>query len=254
MEQANQHQAARLLAAADSDAIRIISHSRTSGDLDGGDLATLVTYTNEIEAVETPNDKLIIETEKYGIDLELKYARDGRAYLTSETGKSLSELQALSNQERGNLVEDHIVPDLMKDRGYEKADGFEKDGSNEIGIDYIGYDEEANQYVLVEAKFTSQFEDENIGTGILDEGYGYKQMSDDWIRNALDAMVEEGIIDPELANKVRTDVLSEDKEVKKVLTVVKNTEEDGRTITSNLASKSLNFDHVDIVQIGRVIE
>lgn len=67
-------------------------------------------------------------------------------------------------------------------------------------------------------------------------------------------MERKGIVDPATAGKIERDLLSDDRNVKKILTVVKNTDRDGRTITRNLASEKLDFNHVDVIQIGEIIK
>lgn len=65
-------------------------------------------------------------------------------------------------------------------------------------------------------------------------------------------MENRGIIDPETAKSIEAQLLKNDQEVKKILMVVKNNKV-GQTITSNLANQNLEFDYVDIIQIGEVV-
>lgn len=242
--------ALRLLADAESDGVEIVSYFERSADLDSSNLRTLVRNTDTIDGVERTDGGLTVETEAHNIDVDTAFKRDGEQYLRDEGGVGNRDLADLSNQERGDIVEDEIAPMLMEERGYETVAGFDKEASNEIGIDYIARDPETDQYVLVEAKFTSQFDGQNIGSGILDEGYGFKQMSGEWLEEAIERMEEKNIITPALTDELQAAI--DTGQTQKSLVVVKNTEKGGRTIRPSL--EELEFDNVDIIQIGEVVQ
>lgn len=77
-------------------------------------------------------------------------------------------------------------------------------------------------------------------------------MSDTWIRDRIDLMREEGLVHPDLAAELE-DALATGN-FRKELVVVQNTRKSGATIVDSLNDPGLEFDHVDLVKIGRAVE
>lgn len=251
MDGDDRNAALRLLANAESDGVEIISYFERSSDLDSSNLRTLVRNTDTIDGVERTDGGLTVETEAHNIDIDTAFKQDSEQYLRDEGGVGNRDLADLSNQERGDIVEDEIAPMLMEERGYETVAGFDKEASNEIGIDCIARDPETDQYVLVEAKFTSQFDGRNIGSEILDEGYGFKQISDRWMDEAILEVRQRGILESELAERLLN---ANEDEIRKAMVVVRNGPKSSNTIRPRLNTEKYNIDHVDIIHIGKVVE
>ena len=101
----------------------------------------------------------------------------------------------------------------------------------------------------MESKFTSS--SDNVGKGLLNDTASGKQMSDDWIRSAIDRMRRNNLISPDLAD----DLLDSQKigKIRKELVVVQNVPTDGKTVVKSLTESGLNIRNVELIKIGEVI-
>lgn len=75
-------------------------------------------------------------------------------------------------------------------------------------------------------------------------------MSGEWLEEAIERMEEKNIITPALTDELQAAI--DTGQTQKSLVVVKNTEKGGRTIRPSL--EGLEFDNVDIIQIGEAVQ
>jgi len=123
---------------------------------------------------ETAIERLAIEGKTRGTTI-IRVSND----IGSNTG-ALAEKAVLNDL----LQRTQPGGDLQKVLGV--ADGFYKSEPTENGIDFICVDIHGN-YVIIEAKGTVT--DKSINKGILKPGYGSRQMTDDWLKGAIPAML-----------------------------------------------------------------
>lgn len=128
---------------------------------------------------------------------------------------------------------ERISYELMNERGLDvvwSEDGYSEGDADEKGPDAIAYDEDADEYVIVEAKTTTYTD--AVGYSLLSTtAYdGDAQLHNDWIENSLLYLVDNGRIDTELA----TDVIDEvqNNNTRKEVVFVRDVEESShRTLT-----------------------
>ena len=172
--------------------------------------------------------------------VEARYVDDGGSYI--------DELDDGDGASKGELGE-RAAYQVADDREWDVAEGFTKDSANQQGIDLIAYDAETDEYVLIEAKFTSR--SGNVGKGDLSRTSSGRQMSDEWIISAIRRMDDAGTIDADL----RKDLLeSFPGNTRKEMVVVKNTGRTGKTITDSLTDPELGIDRTTVIKTGEVVE
>lgn len=135
---------------------------------------------------------------------------------------------------------------MAEDRKLDLADGFTKDSATQQGIDLVAYDPDTDEYVLIEAKFTSR--GGNVGKGDLSTATGDRQMSDDWIDGAIDR-IEGDTIDSDLADKL--DTARATGNVRKEMVVVKNAAKTGKTVTDSITD--VGIDRTTVIKIGEAV-
>lgn len=108
---------------------------------------------------------------------------------------------------------------------------------------------DGDTFVIMESKFTSS--SDNVGKGLLNDTASGKQMSDDWIRSAIDRMRRNNLISSDLAD----DLLDSQKigKIRKELVVVQNVPIDGKTVVKSLTEPELNIRNVELIKIGEVL-
>jgi Holliday junction resolvase-like predicted endonuclease len=141
---------------------------------------------------------------------------------------------------------------LIKKKGFralDKTDGFLKTSATQEGIDVIYKD--GDVFVLVESKFTSKAG--NVGKGMLDtikkDDKIIRQMSDDWIDDAIVRMKEKNLITSGLASQLEQARATG--KIRKEFAVIQNVPLDGKTVVETL--KEVGIYNVDLIKLGKVI-
>ncbi len=95
-------------------------------------------------------------------------------------------------------IGENVSVEFVRERGHElkwPEGGFEKGDASEIGPDIIAYDEENDEWVVIEAKTTTSTDAVGIGLLNTDAYDGSPQLSDDWIENSLNELNSNGKLD-----------------------------------------------------------
>ncbi len=204
-----------------------------------------------LKAAQTPDGKSIF-LRKGNIEVVVEYVDDGGGYL-KKIGINIADTSNANKGKIGEIITDNIA---RKQGWGEVVPGFMKDNTNQIGIDRIY--KKGDTYILVESKFTSDTNLQNVGRSILDTTTDYgKQMSDAWIQNAVDTMLNDNIITPQLAAELKKAIPAN---IRKKLVVVKNSPPTGYTVLDDLetyidpvSNTALGIKDVSIINIGKVI-
>ncbi|MFC4440255.1 MULTISPECIES: VWA domain-containing protein [Natrialbaceae] len=124
----------------------------------------------------------------------------------------------------GSLGE-NVSVEFVDERGLDlewPEDGFDEGDATEIGPDVVAYDESSDEWLIIEAKTTTNTE--AIGKDLLEtDAYeGDAQLHDAWIRNSLEKLEDEGKIDSEIVDEI--DFALTSGTVSKELVLVKDVE------------------------------
>lgn len=189
---------------------------------------------------------LVVHGSRHGIDVEARYVDDGEQYVRDTGGMGNRDLSQLSRQEKGDIAEQHVAPNLAKQKGYE----VEYIGdTSDTGFDMVARDPASGDYVIVESKFIS--DGGSVGKWDLSYSGKGRQMSDEWIEETIDDMIESE--NPEIAELGEELELAESaNNIRKEMVVVQNSKKTGNSVAPSL--NDVGIKTVDMVKIGEVIE
>jgi hypothetical protein len=189
---------------------------------------------------------LVMRGSRHGIDVEARYVDDGEQYVRETGGMGDRDLSQLSRQERGDIAEQHVAPNLAKQKGYE----VEYIGdTNDIGFDMVARDPASGDYVIIESKFIS--DGGSVGKWDLSYSGKGRQMSDEWIEETIDDMIEsENSEIAELGEEL--ELADSANNIRKEMVVVQNSKKTGNSVAPSL--NDVGIKTVDMVKIGEVIE
>ncbi len=215
-------------------------------------LSDNVGYISKI--TQKTNGDIIVAAERYGKNVESYFPNSGKAFINDLNINKAGKTDAIYKGELGEAT----VKSMENQKGWIVQSGFKKGDVTDTGIDKI-YKNSNGEFVIVEAKFISKAG--NVGIGDLGKTITKRrQMSDDWIKNSLKEMRElnknnpDKGIDKKLYNDIINDIRS-NKKINKELVVVRNSADEGNTITKSLTdgTNGVHLDGVTIINLGGTV-
>lgn len=162
-----------------------------------------------------------------------------------------ADLGNLDPGQRADIAETHAGPTFVQDRGLELV-YLEDPG--EPGFDIVAYNEIADEYVVIEAKFRSISGSVSNSSTWLDRPEDKSpQMTNSWIEETIDEMIASD--DPEIVELgLKLDNADDDGRIRKELIVVQNEEQNEKTVLSSLIEEDMEIDRVHIAKLERVVD
>jgi len=152
----------------------------------------------------------------------------------------------------GSLGE-NVSVEFVNERGLDlewPEDGFDEGDASEIGPDIIAYDEDANEWLIIEAKTTTSTDAVGIGLLQTDAYDGDPQLSDEWILNSLEELNATDKIDEEFVQDIE-DALDQGA-VRKEVVLVRDVEGASERTLRQPARPSTDISLPEVVGVDQV--
>ncbi|WP_255191831.1 hypothetical protein [Natronobeatus ordinarius] len=200
--------------------------------------------------IEREADLTTFHGDRFGIDLQVDCPHDSEQWVTTTGGVDSSELPNLTKSQKGAIAEEEAGPQFLEDRGLEIE---YLDDAQTPGFDIVAYDNTADEYHIIEAKFKSDSGNVSNSSAWFDRPDKGPQMTNEWVDATIEEMIDSGNEDltqlGEELERARIDGRTNDE-----LVIVQNDEQNELTVLETLVEGDMDIDRVHLVKLEEVIE